>query len=123
MAYSYAWSFAFQKSTTAYRFFPFLNFLFFYMLPMILFYAAPNSNVTKYAVPLYSPFVAFYYVFFTTKMGNHYGFIAPDISYLYGVLFVQAVVFSLLTLFLESVRFSLKDRYMIDQADINNSAV
>jgi hypothetical protein len=38
MTFSYAWSFAFQKATTAYRFFPFLNFLLFYMIPLIPFF-------------------------------------------------------------------------------------
>ena len=100
MTYSYAWSFAFQKATTAYRFFPFLNFLFFYMLPMILVYALPHSDVTKYFVPFTSPFIAFYFVFFTTQMGNSVIFIAPDIWYLVGVLVVQSIFYTLLTIFL-----------------------
>jgi ATP-binding cassette, subfamily A (ABC1), member 3 len=35
IGYSYLFSFIFQKSTTAYRFFPFLNLIFFYFLPLI----------------------------------------------------------------------------------------
>ncbi len=35
IGYSYLFSFIFQKSTTAFRFFPFLNLIFFYFLPLI----------------------------------------------------------------------------------------
>ena len=71
ITYSYTWSFVFQKSNTAYRFFPFINFLFFYLLPMISVYASPQSVATKYVVPAVSPFLAFYFVFFTNEMGNY----------------------------------------------------
>ena len=68
MTYSYAWSFVFQKSSSAYRLFPFINFLFFYMLPMVPFFALSGSFITKYLMPMYSPFIALYYVFFTKQI-------------------------------------------------------
>ena len=99
MTFSYAWSFAFQKSTTAYRFFPFLNFLLFYMLPLIPFYGYNNSFLSKYIMPFSSPFVAFYYVFFTEQITVSTYFM-PSYGFILGVMGVQAIFYSLLTLFL-----------------------
>ena len=43
LSFTYLWSFAFDKSKTAYRFFPFLMFLFFFVLPTIPIYIVPHA--------------------------------------------------------------------------------
>ena len=58
IGYSYLFSFVFQKSSTAYRFFPFLNLIFFYFLPMIPFALSPGGVFAQYVMPMISPFVA-----------------------------------------------------------------
>jgi hypothetical protein len=65
IGYSYLFSFIFQKSTTAYRFFPFLNLIFFYSLPLIPYQLDSQSVLAQYVMPLLTPFVA-YSSFFNT---------------------------------------------------------
>lgn len=66
IGYSYLFSFIFQKSTTAFRFFPFINLIFFYFLPLIPSIVTPGGFVPLYIMPFISPFVAFA-TFFNTK--------------------------------------------------------
>ena len=69
IGYSYLFSFVFQKSTTAYRFFPFINLLFFYFLPSIPTTAYNNEGIlAQYVMPLLSPFVAYSAVFNTVEI-------------------------------------------------------
>jgi hypothetical protein len=65
IGYSYLFSFIFQKSSSAYRFFPFLNLIFFYFLPLIPIIIDTSGILSQYVMPLLSPFVAFY-IFFNT---------------------------------------------------------
>jgi hypothetical protein len=68
ISYSYFFSFIFQKSSTAYRFFPFLNLIFFYVLPQIPNFTAPESILAQNIMPLLSPFMAFSDSFFTEQI-------------------------------------------------------
>lgn len=66
IGYSYLFSFIFQKSNTAFRFFPFINLIFFYFLPLIPATVSPGGFFAQYVMPMISPFVAFT-AFFNTK--------------------------------------------------------
>lgn len=65
IGYSYLFSFMFQKSSTAFRLFPFFNLIFFYMIPNIPMISYPHSDFAQYVPPIISPFIAFNYCFFT----------------------------------------------------------
>ena len=58
IGYSYLFSFVFQKSNTAFRFFPFINLVFFYFLPLIPSIVDPAGILAQYIMPALSPFVA-----------------------------------------------------------------
>ena len=58
MGYSYMFSFMFQKSSTAFRLFPFFNLIFFYFVPSIIKGIDPEGYETIYVLPMISPFVA-----------------------------------------------------------------
>ena len=66
IGYSYLFSFIFQKSSTAFRFFPFLNLLFFYFLPLIPATVDSQGLLAQYVMPLLSPFVSFSTFFLTS---------------------------------------------------------
>lgn len=55
LSFTYLWSFAFDKASTAYRFYPFLMFLFFYVLPQIPTYIIPTNPILPYILPVLSP--------------------------------------------------------------------
>lgn len=55
LPFTYLWSFAFDKSTSAYRFYPFLVYIVFYVLPSIPIYIVPESQVLHYILPIVSP--------------------------------------------------------------------
>ena len=55
LPFTYLWSFAFDKSNTAYRFFPFLVYILFYIIPVIPMFIFPTSPAIQYALPLLSP--------------------------------------------------------------------
>lgn len=65
IGYSYLFSFMFQKSSTAFRLFPFFNMIFFFTLPTIPMNTSPDGALAQYICPLISPFVAFFNCFFT----------------------------------------------------------
>jgi len=67
IGYSYLFSFMFQKSSTAFRLFPFFNLIFFFIIPTIPMNisTASESVLAQYVCPLISPFVSFFYCFFT----------------------------------------------------------
>jgi hypothetical protein len=65
IGYSYLFSFMFQKASTAYRLFPFFNFMFFFLLPQIPVYSFPNNSVPSKIASAISPFVAVFGCFFT----------------------------------------------------------
>lgn len=58
ISFTYLWSFAFDKARTAYRFYPFLVFLLFYVIPSIPMYIAPQNTAVHYAQPIISPLLA-----------------------------------------------------------------
>lgn len=66
IGYSYLFSFVFQKSSTAFRLFPFINLMFFYFLPSIPMIVAPGSVLALYIMPFLTPFIAFS-TFFNTE--------------------------------------------------------
>jgi hypothetical protein len=66
ISYSYLFSFIFQKSTTVFRFFPFINLIFFYMLPLIPVIVNPGGILAQYVMPMLTPFVALN-AFFNSK--------------------------------------------------------
>ena len=55
----------FQKASTAFRLFPFFNFLVFFSIPQIVINLAPEGFAAQYVTPFVSPFIAFYACFFT----------------------------------------------------------
>ena len=65
IGYSYLFSFIFQKSSTAFRLFPFFNMIFFFVLPSFAVNIDGKGFVAQYVNPLISPFMAFYNSFFT----------------------------------------------------------
>ena len=111
IGYSYLFSFVFQKSTTAFRFFPFLNLIFFYFVPLIPSIVDAEGILAQYIMPLISPFVAFS-IFFNTEevigsdVGQTLAFNKLYVSY--GCLAIQSLVYLFVNLTLESLRFSLK---------------
>ena len=66
IGYSYLFSFIFQKSNTAFRFFPFINLIFFYFLPLIPSTVDAGGFLAQYLMPFLSPFIALT-IFFNTK--------------------------------------------------------
>lgn len=112
IGYSYLFSFIFQKSTSAYRFFPFINLLFFYFLPSIPSTLNNNQGIlAQYVMPLLSPFVAYSSVFNTVEIvGSDQGqsFAYNNLWYCYACFLIQAVVYFCVCYFLEGLRFSLK---------------
>lgn len=68
IGYSYLFSFMFQKSSTAFRLFPFFNLIFFFIIPTIPLNVDPEGNLAQYVCPIISPFVAFFYCFFTKEI-------------------------------------------------------
>jgi hypothetical protein len=57
LSFTYLWSFAFDSSRTAYRFYPFLMFLFFYIGPIIPTYISPTNSMLQYVLPIASPLI------------------------------------------------------------------
>lgn len=102
IGYSYLFSFIFQKSTTAFRFFPFLNLMFFYFLPLIPSIVSPEGFLSQYLMPLISPFVALT-IFFNTKeiVGSDFGQSNfNDIRVSYASLAIQTFAYLAAVLFL-----------------------
>lgn len=118
IGYSYLFSFIFQKSSTAFRFFPFLNLIFFYFLPNIPTIVAPEGFLAQYVMPFLTPFVALS-SFFNTKevVGSDFGqsMAYNKIWVPYIALFAQAIIYLLVALWLEQHRFSLKESNVNDQ--------
>lgn len=103
IGYSYLFSFIFQKSTTAYRFFPFLNLIFFYFLPLIPSIVSPDGFFAQILMPLISPFVALT-IFFNTKevVGPDFGLTEDynSIEMAYAALAIQAIAYIVAVLYL-----------------------
>ena len=104
IGYSYLFSFVFQKSSTAYRFFPFLNLIFFYVIPQIPQFVDRDGALAQYVMPAISPFIAFSNAFFTKEFLGEVDvdniFRANSLAYIYIVLAIQAVIFAAATLFI-----------------------
>lgn len=108
IGYSYLFSFIFQKSNTAFRFFPFLNLVFFYFLPLIPATIDNKSFLAQYVMPLLSPFVAFNSFWNTPEVVGVDFEGSSKLWFCYAALIFQSIVYLLACLFLESLRFSLK---------------
>jgi hypothetical protein len=65
IGYCYLFSFMFQKASTAYRLFPFFNFLFFFIAPFIVVVLHPFGKSSPHFASFVSPFIALYGCFFT----------------------------------------------------------
>jgi hypothetical protein len=116
IGYSYLFSFMFQKSNTAYRVFPFFNFVFFFSIPQVALVLSKSGVVAQYIAPLASPFIALYACFFTEEMkAKNNNSIYYSNSYLYNIicLVTQSILFITLALFIERERLSLKDRQVL----------
>lgn len=57
LSFTYLWSFAFDSSKTAYRFYPFMVYIIFYIIPILPIYIVPNSTAIQYVLPLISPLI------------------------------------------------------------------
>lgn len=70
IGYSYLFSFMFQKSSTAFRLFPFFNLIFFFVIPSIPMNMRDSDNniLAQYVCPMISPFIAFFNCFFTKEI-------------------------------------------------------
>ena len=70
IGYSYLFSFMFQKSSTAFRLFPFFNLIFFFVIPSIpMNMKNSDTNIlAQYICPMISPFIAFFNCFFTKEI-------------------------------------------------------
>ncbi len=122
IGFSYVFSFIFQKANTAYKSFPIINLIFFYVLPSMPQYFIPFNFVTQYLMPLLSPFIAFNNCFFTSQFMDTTGlasdiFICKHLWYNYLCLGVQAIFYLILTLVMENLRFGLKDNQIIESED------
>lgn len=101
IGYSYLFSFIFQKSTTAFRFFPFLNLIFFYFLPLIPSIVDSGGILAQYIMPLISPFVAFSIFFNTIEVvGSSFGQTAEfnQLWVCYACLAIQTFVYFIVNL-------------------------
>jgi len=58
LSFTYLWSFAFDVARTAYRFYPFMVFILFFILPSIPMYVVPTNNAIQYLLPIISPLMA-----------------------------------------------------------------
>ena len=58
LPFTYLWSFAFDKAASAYRFYPFLVYIGFYVIPEIPMFIIPQSPFIIYFLPIVSPLLA-----------------------------------------------------------------
>lgn len=68
ISYSYMFSYMFQKSSTAFRLFPFFNLIFFFTLPQIIVGVDKDGFESIYILPIISPFVGLSNCFFTKEI-------------------------------------------------------
>lgn len=111
IGYSYLFSFIFQKSTTAFRFFPFINLIFFYLLPLIPSIVASEGILAQYIMPFFTPFVALS-AFFNSEqiVGTLYVLNTKPTKMIVSILALcfQTLVYAVTVIKLENLRFSLK---------------
>lgn len=120
IGYSYLFSFMFQKSSTAFRLFPFFNLIFFFVVPSFAIQIAKDGVVAQKINPLLSPFMAFFNSFFTKEILGDYirnQFMSWSLTYNYCCLVVQIFFFAAATLFVDNLRMRLKDRQQITAED------
>lgn len=88
----------FQKSSTAFRLFPFFNLIFFYTLPSIVTTLDQDGFESIYILPLISPFIAMNNSFFTPQMNRFMPNNNYDIKFIYVAFIIQGVGYLLGTL-------------------------
>lgn len=126
LPFTYLWSFAFDNSRSAYRFYPFLVYLLFYVIPSLPIYIVPENTAVHYILPLVSPLLGLTSCIMSKQMlgSSNYNLITSyeavdssvqlytndSIWYPLVIFALQAVVFFSLTIFLDNLKFNLKDR-------------
>ena len=126
IGYSYVFSFMFQKSNTAYRLFPFFNFIFFYVILQIPQFIDRKSVIAIWVTPIISPFIAFSNAFSTKEFlgdidTSQIDIFIAELPICFIGLGFQAIIFPILTLYMENIRFDLKDKQNIEADERRNS--
>lgn len=82
LPFTYLWSFAFDNSRSAFRFYPFLVYLVFYVIPSIPIYIIPESNALHYILPVVSPLLGLTSCIMSKQMlgASNYNFIVSVIA-------------------------------------------
>jgi hypothetical protein len=129
LPFTYLWTHAFEKSQTAYKFFPFFVMIIFAILPQIPIYIIPYNQPLKWILPILSPLLALVngmvseqmigsdaYDFF--RANNTKVYMTPTFWYSFGVLMVQGVIYMTATIVLDNYKFRLNDKEELSQEDM-----
>lgn len=131
LSFTYLWSFAFTSARSAYRFYPFLMFLFFYILPQIPTYIIPTNPILPYALPILSPLLGLTGCMVSRQMIGSENFeplvSTPGISlyttseiwYPLLIMAVQGVFYLTMVMILDNLKFNLNDRQELDDGEMN----
>ena len=131
LPFTYLWSFAFTSSSSAYRFYPFLVYLFFFVIPSIPLFIVPYSVVLQYLLPVISPLMALTACMMSEQMLgyantqilikfapyiNQEYFVQLEIWFPLAMLGVQCVVFFILVMIIDNFKFNLRDRQKMEDS-------
>lgn len=83
----------FQKSSTAFRLFPFFNLIFFYIVPSIIVTVDIDGFESVYVLPMVSPFIALSNSFFTPEINQYMPNDNYSLDYILVAFVIQAFVF------------------------------
>lgn len=117
LALSYAFSFIFEKAQSAYRWFPLINFFFFWVVPLVI--SAIDANSDAYNdfmntfIPLVSPFLT---LFLALLWNNTYFETGYNFSQYVYILFGQFILFAIIT----AIRAYYKTILLPDQTAIED---
>jgi len=129
LPFTYLWSFAFDKAASAFRFYPFLVYFGFFVIPEIPMFFWPDSPAIIYVLPIVSPLLSLNACMLSKQMlgsenynlisviSNTYDiqfFTQPAIWYPLIILLAQAIIFFVLVLVLDNLKFNLNDRMDLD---------
>lgn len=94
ISYSYIFSYMFQKSSTAFRLFPFFNLVFFYYVPQIFIFIDTKSRTIQYLTSAMSPFMTLNNAFQTVEVaGSEQSATGSSIIVLYFILVIQTIFY------------------------------
>ena len=121
LPFTYLWTHAFQKSQTAYRFFPFFVMIIFAILPQIPIYVLPQNQFLKYCLPILSPLLALVNGFLSEQIlgsdaysyfidNNTKIYTTPSMWYSVAVMLIQGAIYMTITVVLDNLKFRLNDR-------------